>query len=50
VLGMVVIGWIFIQLPKEVLVWVSLWMLLGIAWYIYITRFFRKSVALKLEE
>lgn len=49
-LGMAVIGWVFVNLDKSVIWYVSGWMLIGVTWYAIITRGFRRSLKLKLEE
>ncbi len=50
VLGMLVIGGIFLSLNPAVLKYVSYWMLFGITYYGIITKGFRKVVKMKLEE
>jgi len=49
-LGMLVIGVIFISLNPAVLKYVSYWMLAGLVWYAIITKGFRKIVQMKIEE
>ena len=49
-LGMLVIGRIFLSLNPDVLTWVSLWMLFGLTYYGILTRGFRKTIEMKLEE
>jgi amino acid transporter len=48
--GMYVIYRIFRSLNPDVLKWVTVWIVLGIIWYAIITRGFRKSVEMKIEE
>lgn len=50
VFGMIVIFWIFRSLEPGVIWWVTAWMLFGITYYAIITRGFRKSLVLKIEE
>ena len=50
VLGMLVIGKIFLSLNTSVLNWVTLWMFLGILYYGILTRGFRKVIKMKIEE
>ena len=49
-LGMLVIGRIFLSLNPDVLIWVSLWMFFGLAYYGILTHGFRKTIALDLKE
>jgi amino acid transporter len=49
-IGMLVIGWIFLSLNPDVLTYVSYWMIFGIAYYGIITKGFRKVVKMELEE
>lgn len=50
VAGMLIIGGIFINLNPAVLKWVTLWMLFGLTYYGIITKGFRKSIDMKIEE
>lgn len=49
-IGMAVILWVFFNLDKGVIWYVTGWMALGLTWYAIITRGFRKSLTLKIEE
>jgi putrescine importer len=50
VLGMIVIGKIFLSLDTSVQKWVGLWMLFGIVYYGILTRGFRKVIKIKIED
>ena len=50
VAGMIIIGGIFINLNWEVIKWVSVWMLFGLTYYGIITKGFRKTIDMKIEE
>ncbi len=49
-LGMAVIGWVFVNLDKSVIWYVTGWMLFGLTWYAIITRGFQRSLKMKIEE
>jgi len=49
-IGMLVVGRIFMSLNPDVLMWVTFWMLFGLAYYGILTRGFRKAIVLKIEE
>ena len=50
VAGMIIIGGIFINLNPSVIGWVSLWMLFGLTYYGIITKGFRKTIEMTIEE
>jgi len=50
IIGMYVIGRIFMNLDPSVLEYVSYWMLFGLVHYAFITRGFRRTLKMKLEE
>jgi len=50
VLGMFVIGTIFVSLDTAVLKWVTLWMVFGLTYYGIITRGFRKVITIEIKE
>ena len=49
-LGMGVIGWIFLNLNPNVIQYVSIWMAAGLIWYGILTKGFRKAVKMEIEE
>lgn len=48
--GMAVIGWVFFNLDRGVIWYVTGWMVFGLSYYAVITRGFRRSLKLRLEE
>jgi hypothetical protein len=50
VAGMLIIGGIFINLNPAVIIWVTLWMVFGLTYYGIITKGFRKTIEMKIEE
>jgi hypothetical protein len=48
--GMAVIGRVFASLNPAVIQWVSLWMLFGVVYYAIVSKGFRKTFQLTLDE
>ena len=49
-IGMIICGIIFFKLEKNVLIYVTGWMVFGLAYYAFITKGFRQIVKMKIEE
>ena len=48
--GMLIIGGIFINLNPAVIKWVTLWMVFGLTYYGIITKGFRRTIEMQIEE
>jgi len=48
-IGMIIIGAIFANLNRDVILWVSLWMIFGLTYYAIISKGFRKTFRLEIQ-